>query len=483
VPDLVSLGRAAPAAAPATAPAAAEARSPAAAAPPPAPRKVFVHTFGCQANESDSDRMVELLSRHAFTRAATPEEADLILLNTCAVRDKAEQKLLSALGRYRPLKARRGALIAVAGCVAQQEKERLLKRVPYLDFVFGPDNLSRLPELLARAVGRERFAATDWMDSEAYLFPRADADAARGRATAFVTAMKGCDNVCAFCIVPHTRGREVSRPAAEVLAECAALAAVGVREVTLIGQNVNSYRGGCSFAALLRAVAALPGLARVRFTTSHPHDLSDELIEVFRDEPRVVSHFHLPVQSGSDEVLARMRRDYSVAAYLARHDALVAARPGIAITTDFIVGFPGEREADFERSLELLGRARFENSFSFLFSPRPHTSAARRLGTSPAWGEVPRDVAVARLERLLELQRRITAERLRAAEGTVVEVLCEGTSDDPARRFGRTGENRVVHFAATEAEAPVGALLRARVIRAGAQALAGELLGPAAERG
>ncbi|MBK9519709.1 MAG: tRNA (N6-isopentenyl adenosine(37)-C2)-methylthiotransferase MiaB [Anaeromyxobacter sp.] len=486
--DLVSLGRSAP-----TPAAGAPAASPAAAAPlvapaPPATRgaaatrTVFVHTFGCQMNESDSDRMVELLGRHAYARAATPEEADLILLNTCAVRDKAEQKLLSVLGRYRAVKERRGALIAVAGCLAQQEKEQLLRRVPQVDFVFGPDNLARLPELVERAAGRERFAETDWMDSEAYLFPRADPDAARGRVTAFVTAMKGCDNVCAFCIVPHTRGREVSRPVDEVVAECADLAAVGVREVTLLGQNVNSYRGGCGFAALLRRVAAVPGLARVRFTTSHPHDLSDELVAVFRDEPKVVSHFHLPVQSGSDAVLRRMRRDYSVAGYLARHDALVAARPGIAVTTDFIVGFPGETEDDFEASLAVLERARFEASFTFIFSPRPHTTAARHLGTAPEWAEVPRQVAVARLERLLAAQRRLTQERLDQAEGTVVEVLCEGTSDDPARRFGRTGENRLVHFAADEAAAPAGALLRVRVVRAVGQALAGELLGPAPER-
>jgi tRNA-2-methylthio-N6-dimethylallyladenosine synthase len=203
---------------------------------------VYVHTFGCQMNASDSDRMVELLGRHAFARADTAEDADLILLNTCAVREKAEQKLLSALGRYREVKARRGALIAVSGCVAQQEKDRLLRRVPYVDFVFGPDNIARLPDMLARAAAHERFAETCWMDSQEYVFPRADPAAARGRATAFVTAMKGCDNVCAFCIVPHTRGREVSRPWGDVVAECAALAGVGVREVTLIGQNVNSYR-------------------------------------------------------------------------------------------------------------------------------------------------------------------------------------------------------------------------------------------------
>ncbi|MFY3744905.1 tRNA (N6-isopentenyl adenosine(37)-C2)-methylthiotransferase MiaB [Anaeromyxobacter sp. Red801] len=445
-----------------------------AASPAAPPRKVYVHTFGCQMNESDSDRMVELLGRHAFARAASADEADLILLNTCAVREKAEQKLLSALGRYREVKARRGALIAVSGCVAQQEKDRLLARVPYVDFVFGPDNIGRLPEMVERARD-ERFAETGWMDSEEYVFPRADAEAARGRATAFVTAMKGCDNVCAFCIVPHTRGREVSRPFPDVVAECAALAEVGVREVTLIGQNVNSYTGGCTFADLLRRVAAVPGIDRIRFTTSHPHDLSDALVEVFRDEPKVMPHFHLPVQSGSDAVLRRMRRDYSVAEYLDRFDRLRAARPGIAITTDFIVGFPGETDADFEASLALLERARFEQSFSFVFSPRPHTVAAVRLGSAPEWQEVPREVAVARLERLLAAQRRIAGEILAAELGKVVEVLVEGPSDEPGERLGRTPENRVVHLAAAEAAAPAGARVRVRITRAGGSSLSGTL--------
>ncbi len=452
-------------------------------APPPArpaaaaaPRKVFVHTFGCQMNESDSDRMLELLGRHAFSRVDSPEDADLILLNTCAVREKAEQKLLSALGRYREVKARRGALIAVSGCVAQQEKDRLLKRVPYVDFVFGPDHIARLPELLARAEARERFSETGWMASEDYVFPGADPEAARGRVTAFVTAMKGCDNVCAFCIVPHTRGREVSRPVAEVLAECAALAEVGVREVTLIGQNVNSYAGGCTFAELLRRVAALPGILRIRFTTSHPHDLSDALVDAFRDEPKVMPHFHLPVQSGSDEVLARMRRDYGVAAYLERFDRLAAARPGIAITTDFIVGFPGERDADFEASMSLLERARFEQSFSFLFSPRPHTAAALRMNRGPDWEEVPRGLAVARLERLQATQRRIAADILAAQLGRTVEVLVEGPSDEPGEVRGRTPENRVVHVAAAASSAPPGAVVSARVTRAGQSSLSGVLV-------
>jgi len=446
------------------------------AEPAAAVRKVFVHTFGCQMNEADSQRMVELLGRHAFAPAASAEDADLILVNTCAVREKAEQKLLSALGRYREVKARRGALIAVSGCVAQQEKERLLARVPYVDFVFGPDNLGRLPEMLARAGQRERFAETGWMDSEEYVFPRADPEAARGRVTAFVTAMKGCDNVCAFCIVPHTRGREVSRPFPDVVAECAALADVGVREVTLIGQNVNSYAGGCSFAELLRRVAAIPRIARIRFTTSHPHDLSDALVDVFRDEPKVMPHFHLPVQSGSDPVLVRMRRDYSVAQYLVRHEKLRAARPGIAITTDFIVGFPGETDADFEASLALLERARFEQSFSFLFSPRPHTIAGLKLGSAPEWREVPREVAVARLERLQGAQRRIAAETLAGELGKTLEVLVEGPSDAPGEQLGRTPENRVVHLAATEADAPAGALVSARVTRAGVSSLSAVLV-------
>ncbi len=445
------------------------------ASSPSAPR-VFIHTFGCQMNAADSARMVELLGRSGWRAAAHPDDAELILLNTCSIREKAEQKLLSALGRYRPHKARRGTLIAVGGCVAQQEKERLLRRVPYLDFVFGPDQLGRLPELVERARG-ERFAVTGWMPSEEYVFPRADPGAARGHATAFVTAMKGCDNVCSFCVVPRTRGREVSRPAGEVVEECRALTAVGVREVTLIGQNVNSYAGGCDFASLLRRVAGLPELARIRFTTSHPHDLSEALVEAFRDEPKVMPHFHLPVQSGSDPVLARMRRDYTVEDYLARLAALRAARPSVAVTTDFIVGFPGESEGDFEASMELLERARFENSFSFVFSPRPHTGAARHLGSSPSWKEVPRTAAVARLERLQALQRRISAETLAREVGREVEVLVEGPLDgDPLRRFGRTPENCVVHLSATEAEAPAGALLRARITRSHVNSLTGELV-------
>jgi tRNA-2-methylthio-N6-dimethylallyladenosine synthase len=285
--------------------------------------------------------------------------------------------------------------------------------------------------------------------------------------------MKGCDNVCSFCIVPRTRGREVSRPIADVVAEVAALARVGVREVTLIGQNVNSYRGGCSFPGLLRRVAAVPGIDRVRFTTSHPHDLSDELVDVFRDEPKVMPHFHLPVQSGSDAVLSRMRRDYTVEAYLERHRRLAEARPGIAITTDFIVGFPGETDADFEASMRLLEGARFDNSFSFVFSARPHTGAVLHLGSSPAWREVEREVAVERLERLQALQRRIAEEILAAQLGREVEVLVEGPADDGGH-LGRTPENRVVHLAPGTRPPEPGEMVRARVTRAGHSSLGAE---------
>jgi len=431
--------------------------------------RFFIHTFGCQMNVNDSLRMGEALARAGFRPTPTAEQADLIILNTCAIREKAEDKMLSALGRYRTVKLQRGALLGVGGCVAQQEKAELLQRVPYLDFVFGPDAIAKLPDIVSRvSQDRVRVAETAWVDSEEYLFPRADPGSSAGKVSEFVTVMKGCDNVCSFCVVPHTRGREVSRPFVEVLEEVAALTGVGVREVTLIGQNVNSYRGGISFAELLLRVAQVPGIERVRFTTSHPHDLSDELIEAFRHEPRLAPHFHLPVQSGSDAVLRRMKRDYTVVEYLERLAALRAARPGIAVTTDIIVGFPGETEEDFQATLELTGQVRYENQFSFVFSARPHTVAAVK---EESWGLVPQETKMERLERLQTLQRRISGEILAALVGQEVEVLVEGPSrSNPSRRFGRTPENRTVNF---DGEAPVGARARVRVSRASPNALSG----------
>ncbi len=434
-----------------------------------ASKRYFIHTFGCQMNASDSLRMGEVLSQLKYVPAPTVEDADLIIVNTCSIREKAEDKMLSTLGRYRSIKMSRHALIGVGGCVAQQEKSRLLQRAPFVDFVFGPDAIGKLPQILERVEkDRMRVVETAWMDSEHYLFPRADPQTARGKATEFVTVMKGCDNVCSFCVVPHTRGREVSRPFEEVLSEVRALVEVGVREVTLIGQNVNSYRGGIPFAQLLRRVAQTPGVERVRFTTSHPHDLSDELIEVFADEPRVAPHFHLPVQSGSDRVLVRMRRDYTVKQYLERLGLLRQARPGIAITTDIIVGFPGEDEDDFLGTLALTRAVRFESQFSFVFSPRPRTAAGLH---EREWGTVPHEVKIERLERLQRLQREISAEIMLGQVGREVEVLVEGPAKhDPSKCFGRTPENRTVSF---DGDTPSGSTVVVAIHAASPNALRG----------
>ena len=432
-------------------------------------KRFFVHTFGCQMNVNDSLRIGEALATIGYRPTAVADQADLIILNTCAIREKAEDKMLSALGRYRSIKTQRGALLAVGGCVAQQEKTKLLARVPYLDFVFGPDAIGKLPELVTRVVSdRVRVSETAWVDSEEYVFPRADPGSSAGKVSEFVTVMKGCDNVCSFCVVPHTRGREVSRPFVEVVEEVASLTRVGVREVTLIGQNVNSYRGGVSFAELLLRVAQIPRVERVRFTTSHPHDLSDVLVDAFRQELRIAPHFHLPVQSGSDPVLRRMKRDYTVAAYLERLAALRAARPGIAVTTDVIVGFPGETEEDFQATLALTEQVRYENQFSFIFSARPRTVASLK---EAEWGPVPHEVQVERLDRLISLQRRITGEIAAGLVGQEVEVLVEGPSrSDPSRRFGRTPENRTVNFDGT---APAGARARVRITHGSPSALLG----------
>ena len=436
------------------------------------PKRVFIHTFGCQMNESDSSRMSEILKKLGYGPTTVPEKADLILLNTCAIREKAEQKVLSALGRYRQVKLSRGALIGVGGCVAQQEKEALLKKVPYLDFVFGPDAIAKLPEILREVIElKHRVTETAWIDSEHYVFPRADPETARGKISEFVTVMKGCDNVCSFCVVPHTRGREQSRPVDQVLAEVADLAGVGVKEITLIGQNVNSYSGGVDFAELLRRTCAVDGVERVRFTTSHPHDLSDNLIEAFRELPRLMPHFHLPVQSGSDTVLKRMRRDYTVEWYFDRLEKLRAARPGIAITTDVITGFPGETEEDFEKTLELVRRARYESLYCFIYSARPHTSAIRH---EKEWGLIAHEVKVARLDRLQGVVKEISTAYAHEQLGRKVQVLAEGPSrNDASKQFGRTPHNRTVTFTG---EPPKGALVEVLVESATANSLHGRLV-------
>ena len=420
-------------------------------------KRYFIHTFGCQMNESDSQRMGESLARAGWSSVEEAETADLVLINTCAIREKAEDKLFSALGRYRVLKARRGTRIGVAGCVAQQEKDKLQKRAPYIDFVLGPDQLAKVPELAEKG-GLE----TGWVDSEDYLFPQADPESSRGRATAFVTAMKGCDNVCSFCVVPYTRGREVSRPYAEIVREVAALVAVGLREVTLIGQNVNSYAGGCSFADLIRRVDAVPGLLRLRFTTSHPMDLSPELVRCFGDVRSLMPHFHLPVQHGANTVLERMRRKYTIAEYEQRIAQLPA---GVALTSDIICGFPGETDDEHAQNLAFLRRTPYDSLFSFLYSPRPHTGALLKL---EEWGAVPRELALRRLDEVQALQRIRTLERHGARVGTDVEVLVEAVHGE--QRFGRSRENWAVHFAGN---AQPGDLVRVRAERAGLISLNG----------
>ncbi|HUJ26610.1 MAG TPA: tRNA (N6-isopentenyl adenosine(37)-C2)-methylthiotransferase MiaB [Myxococcales bacterium] len=418
-----------------------------------ASRSYFIHTFGCQMNESDSQRMGEALSRAGWRASVAPEEADLVLVNTCSIREKAEDKLYSALGRYRLLKQQRGLRIGVAGCVAQQEKEKLLDRAPFVDFVLGPDHLDQVPQLAEHGG-----LAVEFLDTEKYLFPQADPETSRGRSTAFVTAMKGCDNVCSFCVVPYTRGREVSRPYAELVREVASLVAVGVREVTLIGQNVNSYAGGCTFAGLIRRVAAVPGLLRIRFTTSHPMDLSPELVRCFHEVPQLMPHFHLPVQHGADTVLERMRRRYTIAQYQER----VAGLPReLALTSDIICGFPGETDAEHAQNLAFLAATPYDNLFSFIYSPRPHTGAILKLGE---WGEVPREIALKRLDEVQKLQFARTLRRHRERVGGSVEVLVENPG------FGRSRENWTVHF---DGDAPVGSLIEARVASASLVALRG----------
>ena len=422
-------------------------------------KKYFIHTFGCQMNVNDTNRMGEALASMSYVPTPMAENADLIILNTCSIREKAEDKMLGWLGRYRQVKLQRGALIGVGGCVAQQEKKKILEKVPYVDFVFGPDAIGKLPEIIARIESEKvRVVETAWVDSESYVFPQADPKSSLGRTTEFVTVMKGCDNVCSFCVVPHTRGREVSRPFTEVLQEVARLTTVGVREVTLVGQNVNSYLGGISFAQLLLRTAQVPGIERVRFTTSHPHDLSDELVEAFRVEPKIMSHFHLPVQSGSNEVLVRMKRDYTIANYLERLAKLRAARPGIAVTTDLIVGFPGETDEDFEKTYALCVEAQFDGQFAFVYSPRPRTVAGIK---EAEWGPVPHEVKVKRLERLNVLQKELSVAAMAVHVGNSVEVLVEGVSrTNAAKRMGRTSHNRVVNF---EGDAPVGTIVEVKV--------------------
>ena len=436
--------------------------------------KLYIKTFGCQMNQYDSARMADVLSEaEQLTPAARAEEADVIVFNTCSVREKAEDKVFSDLGRIKDLKVANPALmIAVGGCVASQEGAGIVARAPYVDVVFGPQTLHRLPALLAER-RRTGVAQVDVSFPDIEKFDHLPPARVEGP-SAYVSVMEGCSKYCSFCVVPYTRGEEVSRPFDEVIAEIADLADRGVKEVTLLGQNVNAYRGAmrgqvCDFAELLLHVAEIDGLERIRFTTSHPREFTPRLIEAFGAIPKLADHLHLPVQSGSDRVLAAMKRGYTGLEYRSIVRKLRRVRPDIGLSSDFIVGFPGETESDFEATMALVSDMGFDDSYSFLYSARPGTPAAE-LDDG-----VPREV---KLDRLKRLQARIGEQASAigtAMVGTVQRILVEGPSrKDPAEMAGRSGNNRTVNFSGPAALA--GAFANVRITRALSHTLRGELI-------
>jgi tRNA-2-methylthio-N6-dimethylallyladenosine synthase len=409
-------------------------------------KKLFIKTFGCQMNEYDSDKMADVLrAADGYEPTSNIDEADLILFNTCSVREKAQEKVFSDLGRVKHLKAK-GVLIGVGGCVASQEGAAIVERAPYVDVVFGPQTLHRLPVMLD-ARRRTNRPQVDISFPEIEKFdhlPPARVDGA----SAFVSIMEGCSKYCSYCVVPYTRGEEVSRPFEDVLTEIAGLADQGVKEITLLGQNVNAYRGAmggtseiADFALLLEYVHDIPGVERIRYTTSHPNEFSQRLIDVYARLPKLVSHLHLPVQHGSDRILAAMKRGYTALEYKSTVRKLRAVRPGISLSSDFIVGFPGETDDDFAKLMKLIDDIGYDSSFSFVFSPRPGTPAAA------LHDETPHDV---KLKRLQQLQAAVEANARRISEsrvGTVQRILVEGPSrKDPSELMGRTECNRIVNF-------------------------------------
>ena len=437
-------------------------------------KKVFIKTFGCQMNEYDSDKMVDVLrAAQGYEPTQNVDEADLILFNTCSVREKAQEKVFSDLGRIKHLK-RRGVQIGVGGCVASQEGAAIIERAPYVDVVFGPQTLHRLPEMLRQRQLQDR-PQVDITFPEIEKFdhlPPARVDGA----TAFVSIMEGCSKYCSYCVVPYTRGEEVSRPFDDVLVEVAGLADQGVREVTLLGQNVNAYRvalgGGCetaSLATLIEYVAEIPGIERIRYTTSHPNEFTSALIDVYARVPKLVNHLHLPVQHGSDRVLMAMKRGYTAMEYKSTVRKLRAIRPDLALSSDFIVGFPGETDEDFNKLMKLVADVGYDSSFSFIFSPRPGTPAAALRD------DTPHQVKLERLQRLQatldENVRRISASRL----GTMQRVLVEGAArKDATELFGRTECNRAVVFKGPRRL--VGQMVDVRITEAPQRSLRGEVV-------
>ena len=412
-------------------------------------KKLFIRTFGCQMNEYDSDKMADVLhAAEGVIKTDNPEEADIILFNTCSVREKAQERVFHDLGRVKHLKQQNPNLvIGVGGCVASQEGEAIVARAPYVDIVFGPQTLHRLPQLIAERKEKGK-AAVDVSFPEIEKFDAMPPAEVKG-ATAFVSIMEGCSKFCTFCIVPYTRGGEVSRPFTDVLTEVADLAAHGVGEVTLLGQNVNAYRGDmegtdekADLAMLIEYIAEVPGIERIRYTTSHPREMSQRLIDTYTKVPKLVSHLHLPVQAGSDRILAAMKRGYTTLEYKSIVRKLRAARPDISMSTDFIVGFPGETDEDFQKTMKLIDDVEFDASFSFIYSPRPGTPAANLPD------DTPHEVKLARLQRLQKVIADNTRRYSDAMRGSVQRVLVEGTSKKDANELaGRTDNNRIVNFA------------------------------------
>ena len=413
------------------------------------PRKVFVQTHGCQMNEYDSSRMLDLLREtHGLVAAGSADEADVLLLNTCSIREKAQEKVFHQLGRWRELKRTRPHLvIGVGGCVASQEGEAIGRRAPYVDVVFGPQTLHRLPEMIEqRWSGTRGKPLVDISFPEIEKFDRLPAPSVKGP-TAFVSVMEGCSKYCTFCVVPYTRGEEVSRPFDDVIEEIVTLAEGGVREVTLLGQNVNAYRGLnhlgeiVDFAELLAYVAAVEGIGRIRYTTSHPLECTQSLMQAHASIPELVAHLHLPVQSGSDRILAAMKRNHTALEYKSIIRGLRRARPGMTFSSDFIVGFPGETERDFNDTLKLIEDVGFDQSYSFVYSPRPGTPAASLPD------ETPQELKLQRLQQLQATINRQAFEISRRMVGSTQRILVDGRSPrDPGRLQGRTENNRIAHF-------------------------------------
>ena len=414
------------------------------------PKKVFIRTFGCQMNEYDSDKMLDVLGQErGVVVTQNPEDADVILFNTCSVREKAQEKVFSDLGRIKHLKALNPDLvIGVGGCVASQEGSAIVDRAPYVDVVFGPQTLHRLPELIARRRSEGR-SQVDISFPEIEKFDAMPPPRVEG-ATAFVSIMEGCSKYCSFCVVPYTRGEEISRPFEDVLTEVADLADQCVKEVTLLGQNVNAYRGRMSadanaeiadFATLLEYVHEIPGIERIRYTTSHPKEMTTRMTEVYARLPKLVSFLHLPVQAGSDRVLAAMKRGYTAIEFKSVVRKLRAARPGLTLSSDFIVGFPGETEEDFEKTMKLIEEVGFDTSFSFVYSRRPGTPAADLTD------DTPQTVKLQRLQRLQALINEQAHAIARSMVGSTQRILVEGTSTRDANELsGRTENNRIVNF-------------------------------------